>query len=783
MEHHKRFQTLPELHAPDDDDDRPPTIGANIRLYRAPPPPSHTSPVASSPTNSPSPLPVPVLPTTGPMAADIDHDIDMNLDLEVDERRAAEAGMDIIGPETPSDLSAALLSKHHCRRSAWVDDYVSEDESEPDEDLDLESDIGADIRARIDAAMNAMPVPGHADDYGEFDWDFDNFMGGKTGLNTVDQLGVEFEREAVELGTCFIRWIFWPYSQTLTEKLTQYEIAICRAYAFKIREHVSDKGWGDLRHLYRHDEERLPSLIASRRRIYSLAAIKPRILDCCPNSCLCYVGPHADKDKCSFCQEPRYRQDGKPRKRFTYIPLIPRLRALFANKEFGTKLLNRSNRDRENSEEARKGVSGMKNRDIFDGTHYHDLKNRNIKILDETLSDKYFSDPHDIALGVCTDGVGPFKTRRITCWPLLVVNYNLPADLMFLLEYIMALGVIPGPNKPKDFDSFFWPFLEEMLQLMNGLQTYDALSEEYFRLRAFLLLVFGDIPAVSMIMQMKGHNGMCPCRMCSIIGLRIPGSDASTYYVPHDRQRYPHTSSTEIQDYDPAALPLRTHDEFKDQAIQVQGARTKKERETLGKKYGIKGLSVLFLLDTISFPASFPYDWMHLILENLIPNLVLFWTGTFKNLGAGEYTLADGIWAAIGRETAQSKRHIPSAYGPALPDFAGDGVRITADMYSFWTLYLGPVLLRRRFQNQAYYNHFIDLVALLHLCLKFEITRDDIQTIREGFVKWVKDYERYEYSDTFFTFARSLVPQIILSVRSSTSSCLPADNPRSPSYC
>jgi hypothetical protein len=58
-------------------------------------------------------------------------------------------------------------------------------------------------------------------------------------------------------------------------------------------------------------------------------------------------------------------------------------------------------------------------------------------------------------------------------------------------------------------------------------------------------------------------------------------------------------------------------------------------------------------------------------------------------------------------------------------------------------LYLGPVLLRRRFQNQKYYKHFIRLVRLLNVCLQFEITDDEIDEIRSGFIQWVQDYERY----------------------------------------
>ena len=75
------------------------------------------------------------------------------------------------------------------------------------------------------------------------------------------------------------------------------------------------------------------------------------------------------------------------------------------------------------------------------------------------------------------------------------------------------------------------------------------------------------------------------------------------------------------------------------QAREVKDALTKAQRDQLSKKYGIKGVSILSHLQSISFPLSFPYDFMHLIWENLIPNLILLWTGGFKGLdeGTGEY--------------------------------------------------------------------------------------------------------------------------------------------------
>ncbi|KAL6300193.1 hypothetical protein BKA93DRAFT_819555 [Sparassis latifolia] len=136
---------------------------------------------------------------------------------------------------------------------------------------------------------------------------------------------------------------------------------------------------------------------------------------------------------------------------------------------------------------------------------------------------------------------------------------------------------------------------------------------------------------------------------------------------------------------------------------------------------------------------------MHLIWENVIKNLVLLWTGEFKGLDEGneEYQLHPDVWTAIGAATAAAGSTIPSAFGPRIPDPATDKSASTADSWSLWSLYVSPVLLACKFTRLKYYEHFIELVKLLHMCLEFEISRQDIAIIRAGFIKWVTTYERY----------------------------------------
>jgi hypothetical protein len=471
-------------------------------------------------------------------------------------------------------------------------------------------------------------------------------------------------------------------------------------------------------------------------RALHLAGIEPVFVDCCIQSCMAFTGSHEKLKKCAYCNQLRFSSSGKPRKRFCYLLLIPRLKVFSASAHFADLMRYRA-RDHQHE-------PGITN-DVFDGSCYRSLLNRRVSLNGKLCKHRFFAEDTDIALGLSTDGFAPFKKRSQTAWPLLIYNYNLPPDVRFHMEHVICLGVIPGPSKPHDFDSFLWPLVEELLRLEMGVAAFDGVSNKVISLRAFLILVFGDIPAISMVTRMKGHGAVSPCRFCKIKGVRVPGQEQNKrYYVPLDRSTHPSVREdpAEIRVYNPHALPLRTHKEFMRQAQEVETSRPT-QAKALAKSCGIKGVPLLSHLSLLTFPHSFPYEFMHLIWENLIPNLIDLWTDRFKGLdsGAKDYVLASSVWSAIGRASEAAGSSIPAAMGPRPFNVATDLVRWTADSRSFWTLYLAPTLLERRFKKEKYYQHFIDLVVLLNTCLKFDYTTHDVNTIRNGFVKWVDEYE------------------------------------------
>lgn len=474
---------------------------------------------------------------------------------------------------------------------------------------------------------------------------------------------------------------------------------------------------------------------SAQTHLLRTSGLTPILYDCCINSCCCYAGPHKDCIICPYCSEPCYDNKKQPQQQFSYIPLIPWLKAYYAEEERARCLRYQH----ENYAPSMANSAGPV-KDIFDGAHYCLLLGKFVTSYKNKLQHCYFDNCCDLALGLLTDGYAPFCWRNKTAWLLVMYNYNLPPDIQFHDDKVIYLGVVPGPCKPINFDLFLWPLMEEMLALSIGIDAWDADSKEKFKLCAYLLVVFGNIPAVSMCMRMKGHNGRCPCRFYNIKGVCAPGTTNGTLYVPLNCCSHP--DAEEPTAYDPHNLLKRMHAEILEQGICIQSAATKTASKALATKTGVKGILLLSVLPTILFPDSFPYNFMHLLWENMVPNLQELCTGKFKGMDVGnfDYTIDSDNVNIIGNLGEKASAYLPYAFGAQPPNWGRDKASWTAKSCSFWTIFLVPVLLKGRLPAE-YYNHFIDLVKLINMCLEYKMDRSKIQLLRDGFADWIMRYK------------------------------------------
>lgn len=102
-----------------------------------------------------------------------------------------------------------------------------------------------------------------------------------------------------------------------------------------------------------------------------------------------------------------------------------------------------------------------------------------------------FSNVTDLALSFHTDGVKLFKTRSaFHIWPLVLIINNLPPEERFKRENLLLLGLIPGPQQPKDIDSFLRPLVNELKLLQAGIpKVYNGATKDYFVLHAYVCMI------------------------------------------------------------------------------------------------------------------------------------------------------------------------------------------------------------------------------------------------------------------------------------------------------
>ncbi|KAI0368214.1 hypothetical protein BV20DRAFT_1037221 [Pilatotrama ljubarskyi] len=83
--------------------------------------------------------------------------------------------------------------------------------------------------------------------------------------------------------------------------------------------------------------------------------------------------------------------------------------------------------------------------------------------------------------------------------------------------------------------------------------------------------------------------------------------------------------------------------------------------------------------------------------------------------------------------------------GSAIPDLINGREAWTAEIWSFWFIYIAPHVLGNRFANEKYYNHMCELIAIMKTTLQFEISRTELEVLRGDIISWVERYEEYYY--------------------------------------
>jgi hypothetical protein len=100
----------------------------------------------------------------------------------------------------------------------------------------------------------------------------------------------------------------------------------------------------------------------------------------------------------------------------------------------------------------------------------------------------------------------------------------------------------------------------------------------------------GDMPAVSKLMCMLGHNAYLGCRFCYLKG---------TYSAKYKHVYYPcfipRSNEEDVSDFDPEDLPNRTENNFLNDISKIMNETNNKARKSYIKETGIINFNLILI--------------------------------------------------------------------------------------------------------------------------------------------------------------------------------------------
>ncbi|XP_048604739.1 uncharacterized protein LOC106409737 [Brassica napus] len=283
--------------------------------------------------------------------------------------------------------------------------------------------------------------------------------------------------------------------------------AIVSLFRLKTKNGWSDKSFNDLL-------ETLPEMLPEENVLHtSLYEVKKNLksfdmgyekIHACVNDCCLFRKRLKKLDHCPKCKASRWKTNvhtnetkkGVPQKVLRYFPIIPRLKRMYR------------------SEVMAKDLQWHFSNKSTDGKLRHPVDSVTWDEMNAKYS-TFAAEERNMGLGLSEDGFNPFnmKNTMYSCWPVLLVNYNLPHDLCMKKENIMLSLLIPGPQQPgNSIDVYLEPLIEDLNHMWSiGELVYDAVTRSTFTLKAMLLWTISDFPAYGNLAgcKVKGRMG-CP---------------------------------------------------------------------------------------------------------------------------------------------------------------------------------------------------------------------------------------------------------------------------------
>ncbi|XP_074374547.1 uncharacterized protein LOC141714955 [Apium graveolens] len=139
----------------------------------------------------------------------------------------------------------------------------------------------------------------------------------------------------------------------------------------------------------------------------------------------------------------------------------------------------------------------------------------------------------NICLGLAADGINPHNNglnNRYSCWPVMLVMYNLPPWLCMKRKFMMLSTLISGTYAPENnIDIYLQPMIDDLKKLWEKEEpnVYDAQIKYVFTLKAVLMWTVNDFP---------GYGNLSGCINKGYKACPVYGDNVVARYLSHSRK-------------------------------------------------------------------------------------------------------------------------------------------------------------------------------------------------------------------------------------------------------
>jgi len=331
------------------------------------------------------------------------------------------------------------------------------------------------------------------------------------------------------------------------------------------------------------------------------------------------------------------------------------------------------------------------------------------------------------------------------------VLFNLPLSLRYKKSFVFIGGFIPGPNNPKNIDSFLLPGLQHLVSLQkDGLRIWDGTLQRELQSKVFLALLTADGPGMMHITGFVGYHGKHGCRLyCGLAGRQ---EEHGKHYFPALLK--PENYSVEgcaHDDINIKHLPNPSRERYHQNLRYLLASPSDSQYRARRLATGISKPSIfsgLVSSATLGLPRSAGSDIMHLAALNLSDLFISLWRGTIdctkpddKSTWTWAVLSQCEAWQEHGSAVEGALHYLPSSFDRPPRNIAE---KLTSG-YKAWEfmLYLyglGPGLLYNVLPA-VYYTNYCKMVYGVRLMNQHRITRDNLCQAYMALTSFAQEYE------------------------------------------